>query len=100
MLDLLTDKVHTSQLLQGLEKTSSEKTLAKSTLAALDVRCFAERHLVEMVGLNLIQFLKNRWVINRQATKLSEGLCGVIVSVFLDEPTWCIWQNVKSENSN
>lgn len=59
------DKVYTSELLQRLEQTSSQETLPKRSLEAISICRLAQRHLVKMVGLDFVQLLYDRWVIDR-----------------------------------
>jgi hypothetical protein len=61
----LTDEVYTGQLLQGLEKTSSHQSLAKSTLEAFGIRRFTQRQFVDVVGLHFVELFDDSWVIDR-----------------------------------
>lgn len=81
----LTNKIYTSQLLQGLKQTSGQKSLAQRTLEAINVCRFAQRHLIKMVGLHFVKLFDDCGVIYGQATKLAQALCGLVISIHFDE---------------
>ena len=78
------DKVDTGQLLQSLEETSSEKTLAKAALEALGVTSRADAHLVFVVGLDLGEFIDDSGVVSGETAELGKTLDGALVVVSLD----------------
>lgn len=78
------DKVDTGQLLQSLEETSSEKTLAKAALEALGVTGRADTHLVFVVGLDLGEFIDDSGVVSGETAELGKTLDGALVVVSLD----------------
>jgi hypothetical protein len=51
-----------------------------------------------MVGLNLVQFLNDSWVIDRKTAELAETVGSLLVSVHLDEISRCLWQEEKSSS--
>jgi hypothetical protein len=79
------DEVDTRQLLQGLQQASGQEPLAQGTLEALNVRRFAQRHLVDVVGLDLVKLFDDGRVVYGQTTESSETLCGLLVSIHLDQ---------------
>jgi hypothetical protein len=68
----LTDKVHTRQLLQTLEQTSGEETLAQSSFEAFDVGGLPEAHLVKMVSLYFVELFDDRRVVRWQTAEFSQ----------------------------
>jgi hypothetical protein len=83
----LTDEVHTSKLLEGLEQATGEKTTTESALEAVGVGSLSERKFVLVVGSNLRKLLDNSWVVDIQTPELGERLGSVLRASLLDEPT-------------
>lgn len=79
------DEVDTGKLLQSLEEATSHKTLADSSLEALDVAGRANAHLVAVVGHNLSELLNDSGVVDRETAQLSEGSGGLFMTVLLDK---------------
>ena len=64
-LEWRTDEVDTGELLKRLQQATSQETLAQSSLERFGVRRLPEAHLVQVVSLHFVQFLKHSWVVNR-----------------------------------
>jgi hypothetical protein len=94
------DEVYTGKLLQRLEQTSSQETLAKRSLEAVGICRLAQRHLIKMVCLDFAQFLHDSWVVNWQATKLAKTAGSLLILVHLDEISWCLGQEEESSDKS
>lgn len=91
-----TDEVDTSELLERLQQASGDETLAQSTLEALNVGRLSKAHLVEMVGLDLVELLHNSNVVDGKTAQFGQRLGGFIVAVGLDEVTRGLGEEEKT----
>jgi len=99
-MDLLTDKINTTQLLQSLESTSSKQALSDTTFEAVQIASLAQSHLIVMVGLNLCKLLDQSGMIVGEATKSGQTPGGLLGFAALHEVAWCFREDKHADDDD
>jgi hypothetical protein len=71
------DEVDSSQLLQRLEKAPRQEALPDGALEALGVARLPDALLEVVVGLNLVELIKEGRVVDGQAPELAQRFLGL-----------------------
>lgn len=97
---ILTDKVHTRQLLQSLHSTTRGKTLAQGSAQNLDIRRLAQAEFVLVVCLDLRQLGGQGRVVDIDTTEPSERLGCRLMLALLDQKAWRLGQDEHADNED
>jgi hypothetical protein len=69
-----------------LKQRSRQQPLADGTSAALDVTGLAKTHFIQVIGLDFVEFLNDRWMVNRKTAKFGQGFGCLILLSEQDSP--------------
>lgn len=89
---------YTRKLLESLEGTASEQTLAKIASNTVHVGSLAQRELVFVICNDLLKLLNQAWVVNRNSSELGQRSCSLLRLSFLDEVAWRLGQYEHAPN--
>ena len=97
---IVEDEVDSGKLLQSLERTAGQKTLANSALKAVEIGSLRNAHFVAMIGFNFAKLFNQLRVGHIEASESAKRLCSLVMFVLLDQKSWGFGQEQQADTYN
>lgn len=97
---IVENEVNSRELLQSLQRTSSEQSFDNLPSEAIEIARFAHAHFILMISLNFSEFVDHCWVVDWQPPDLREAQSGFLRPVHFDAVSGSFWQDNHPSNQD